>query len=249
MGSLLHKPDHIPWTDRIWNPVGGCNPISEGCRNCYAKAMVDSGRLKGHARYPEGFGVIQEYQDRIPTKPFGGPHKKIFVADMSDLFHEAISPAHLEAIFRVIRENPNHVFQLLTKRSQRLQNIKDFPPNAWVGVTIENNRRLIDRVNDLIRTNAQVKFVSCEPLLEGFMDLSWVKDVDWIICGGESGPKRRSFDVQWARDIRDACREYGTPFFYKQTVGNRRDPGDQLLDGELIQEWPKPYNQQNTMDL
>lgn len=246
----------IPWTDATWNPVTGCSKYSEGCRYCYAEEIALGKRkwppVQGH--YPNGFAVT-ERPDRLtpeyikknlklsknPKKP-----RMVFVCDMGDLFHKDVTESYINRVLDVIRANPHHIFQLLTKRADRLSIIKEYPRNAWLGVTVENNRRL-DRIEHLLKIDATVRFVSAEPLLEGFTDLSWIKNLDWVIVGGESGDNRREFKAQWARDIRDACRTYGTAFFFKQH--GHKALGDDLLDGEVIHEWPHRRNaEQNYLD-
>ena len=232
---------NISWTDATWNPITGCSKVSEGCLNCYAERLATTWpALKRH--YTHGFKVV-EHPERLGVK-FGRNPKKIFVADMGDLFHPEISPTFLQQIIGVIKANPQHIFQLLTKRAERLGAIKSYPNNVWLGVTVESPKYL-DRIEYLAATDAEIKFVSAEPLLEGFKDYLWLKKIDWLIVGGESGPGRRAFDPQWARDLLIACAEHGVAFWFKQHGAKK--PGDELLDGELAQEWPN--NNQTTLDL
>ena len=236
-------PTNISWTDETWNPVTGCTPISEGCANCYDRDVAHS-RLRD--KYVDGFGVITEHENRLLNPiVWAKKPRKIFVGSMTDLFHDQVSDEFLEKILNVIKSNPQHVFQLLTKRACNLNRIKNYPHNVWLGVTIENNRNLI-RLEYLTKTNAKVKFVSAEPLLEPFSDLTWLRDVDWIIVGGESGPRYRPFNSEWARQIREMCRNYGTAFWFKQAAGIKPR---KTLDGQTVQEWPSCWPKKPQLDL
>ncbi|MGO8880655.1 MAG: DUF5131 family protein [Desulfomonilaceae bacterium] len=227
----------ISWADETWNPVTGCTPISDGCVNCYAKKMVEHGRLKGHPRYPNGFKVT-EHEDLLSHKVLAGKGKKIFVCDMGDLFHQDVSESFLNKIIGVIGQHPHHIFQLLTKRPEGFARVKSWPRNVWLGVTVESSKYL-NRLDLLRQQDVSVKFVSFEPLL-GPIPESAIEGLDWAIVGGESGPKARPMDLKWARDLRDFCSFYDVPFWFKQVGGRDKAKGGELLDEELYHEFPKP---------
>ena len=235
---------NISWTDETWNPVSGCTPISDGCVNCYAKKMVEHGRLKNHPRYPNGFKVT-EHEDKLSAKVLAGKEKKIFVCDMGDLFHQDVSESFQNEIISVIHEHPQHIFQLLTKRPEGFSRIQTWPRNVWLGVTVESSKYL-RRLDLLRKQQVSVKFASFEPLL-GPIPVDAIKGLNWAIVGGESGPKARPMDLKWARDLRDFCSFYDVPFFFKQVGGKKNKEGyhgGELLDGQLIQEFPQKENSQ-----
>lgn len=225
----------IEWADEVWNPVTGCSPVSEGCRNCYAERM--SKRLAGRCGYPrdEPFRVTY-HQDRLEEPVKWKKPRRVFVCSMGDLFHEDVKSQWLCKIFTVIFENPQHTFLVLSKRVRRMSHALQFMgvnyraelPNLWVGVTVENQRTADERIPFLLQIPAAVRFVSVEPMLEPICldkenDLSpwdccaeWLEYIDWVICGGETGHGARPMDPEWARSLRDQCVEAGVPFFFKQ---------------------------------
>ena len=232
----------IPYCDITWNPLTGCSKYSEGCANCYAERLATGtwAALKKH--YPNGFQITyhpERLTEEFLNKEFGGPRsksKKIFVGNMTDLFHKAIEPEYFNRILDAIRRRPHHTFQMLTKRADRLGTVQSYPENIWLGVTVESPKYL-DRIDHLAATDAKIKWVSIEPMLEPFIDYSWLKSIDWLVVGGESGPNRRHFDAQWARDFRAACADYNVAFWFKQHHGDNNTT-DRLLDGERIEQWP-----------
>lgn len=227
---------HISWTNHTWNPWTGCHKVSAGCRNCYM--------FRDQARYRRDPLAVTRTANATWRKPYSwsrqasGQPAMVFVCSWSDFLHPQADQWRNDA-WRVIRETPTLVYQILTKRPERiLGNLPDdWPlPNVWLGVSIENNEH-VDRADYLRATPATVRFVSYEPAL-GPLDGLDLAGIDWLIYGGESGPDRRPDNPQWARDIRDRCRNAGTAFFYKQASGPRPGMFDQL-DGGRIQEYPQ----------
>lgn len=203
----------IEWTNITWNPVTGCNKKSEGCRNCYAETMHNRLRAMGQKKYKFPFeNVIFNYDEL--GRDFGKKPKMIFVNSMSDTFNEKISDEQIDKILDVCRKYPKHVFQILTKRPERLMRFS-YPPNVWLGVTVESIEH-VDRIKWLkLADTATVKFLSCEPLLSdlGMLNLS---GIDWVICGGESGHTARPVNPEWVNNLQKQCADQGVPFFFKQ---------------------------------
>lgn len=210
----------IEWTEHTWNPASGCTKISEGCRNCYAEKMAWRLKAMGLKGYENGFGLTLQ-PERL-TDPLNRKKPTMyFVNSMSDIFHEHIPDDYIRQVFGVIRACPQHAFQLLTKRAERMEYfMRSFcaPPNAWLGVTVENRKQGVPRIDHLRRINAHVRFLSMEPLLEdlGPVDLTGIQ---WVIVGGESGPQARPMLPQWAENIQRQCERYDVSFFFKQWGG------------------------------
>jgi protein gp37 len=225
---------NIAWTNETWNPVTGCTKISEGCQNCYAEKMHKRLQAMGQVKYRLPFDNIYLHEKEL-NKDFGKKPKMIFVNSMSDLFHERACDEFINEVLLECLGNYNHIFQILTKRSERLKNFPSieysphnpttnqeyenfldgiYPSNIWLGVTVEL-AKYKNRIDDLRQTNAKVKFLSCEPLLGdlGELDLS---GIDWVIVGGESGSNARPMHPDWVRNIQRQCQEQGVPFFFKQ---------------------------------
>jgi protein gp37 len=232
----------IAWTNITFNCVTGCNPYSAGCLNCYARPMATrmafNPNPKTSYKYRNGF-EFTEHPEEL-EKDIGGKNKLIFLNSMSDTFHENISETFLRGMFDFIRRHPQHIFQVLTKRASRLALIKNYPSNVWLGVTVERSDCL-DRIEYLMDTNASVKWVSCEPLL-GPIESDEIKYLDWVVVGGESGPKCRPMNLDWARKIRDICEAHDVPFFFKQAGGRGKDKGGKMLDGKTYNQWPKSFS-------
>lgn len=233
----------IEWTEATWNPVTGCDRVSPGCAHCYALDLAARLKRMGQPKYQvdgpagssgPGFGVTL-HRSTIDTPLHWRTPRVIFVNSMSDLFHEAIPDEFIEEVFAVMAEAHWHVFQVLTKRHERLAEIAprlEWPPNVWMGVSVEN-RKFVHRADYLRRVPAAVRFISAEPLL-GPLDELNLDELDWVIVGGESGPKHRPMRIEWARGLRDRCLEAEVPFFFKQWGGRRSKSGGRELDG---QEW------------
>lgn len=213
----------IEWTESTWNPVTGCTKINEGCLNCYAERMVKRLHAMGQPNYINGFRVTcHPHTLKLPLrlkKP-----RMIFVNSMSDLFHEKVSYSYIKKVFSVMHLADQHVYQILTKRAKRLEELSTklkWDKHVWMGVTVKN-RDTKFRIEHLRGTQACVKFLSCEPLLEslGTLDLT---GIDWVIVGGESGPRARLVDPIWVREIRDQCIAQEVPFFFKQWGGGKQE--------------------------
>ena len=230
---------NIDWTHISFNPLTGCTKYSDGCTNCYAKPMAirmsSNPNPKIAYKYRNGF-KLTEHPEEL-EKNIVGKNKIVFLNSMSDTFHQDVSESFLYEIFDFIQRQPHHIFQVLTKRANRLSLIKNYPSNLWLGVTVEKADYL-DRIKYLLDTNATVKWISCEPLL-GPIDSDEIRGLDWVVVGGESGANCRPMNLEWARQIRDTCKKYDVPFWFKQAGGPGRDKGGKILDGRLYKQWPK----------
>lgn len=224
----------IEWTDRTWNPVTGCTKISSGCAHCYAEAITK----RFPNSFPDGFKIVQ-HPDRLNAPRRWRKPSRIFVNSMSDLFHAEVDLDFVEQVFDVIRETPQHTYQVLTKRAALMLEASkhlEWPENLWAGVSVES-QGYVRRVDYLRRVPAAVRFLSCEPLL-GALDLD-LTDIHWVITGGESGHKHRWIDPDWVRGIRDRCIETQTPFFFKQWGGITPKKNGRELDGRTWEQFPR----------
>ncbi len=229
----------IEWTEMTWNPTTGCNKVSQGCKYCYAEIMSSRLQSMGLAKYSNGFKVTLHPETlKIPytwKKP-----RIVFVNSMSDLFHKDIPLQYIKRVFKVMNENKHHIFQVLTKRAERLAFLSDeleWTNNIWMGVSVEDNQ-VLNRINFLQSTNAKIKFLSCEPLIGPLNKLN-LKNIDWVIVGGESGRKFRPVKEEWIVDILQECRNQSVPFFFKQWGGSNKKKTGRLLKGKLYNEMPK----------
>nr|VFK60724.1 MAG: protein gp37 [Candidatus Kentron sp. TC] len=210
----------IEWTQHTWNPTTGCTKISPGCRHCYAQIMAKRLQAMGMPGYDNGFGL--SLLDNRLEQPLCRRKPTIyFVNSMSDLFHEGIPDRFLDRVFSVIEETPRHIYQILTKRSDRLRRYfagRTVPKNTWLGVSVEDRKHGVPRIDDLRKVNASVRFISAEPLLEdiGEIDLG---GIHWVITGGESGPKARAMKAEWVENIHRQCKRSDVAFFFKQWGG------------------------------
>ena len=224
----------IEWTEATWNPVTGCTKVSAGCKHCYAERMAKRLKAMGSENYRNGFKLtLQPQMLDLPYK-WRKP-RKVFVNSMSDLMHPDVPDEYILKVFRVMNENPQHRFQLLTKRPERIESINrhvKWSPNVWMGVTIENDR-FLGRADLLRDCGAQVKFLSLEPLLGPLTGLD-LTGIDWAIVGGESGPKARPMKAEWATELRDMCLDAQVCFFFKQWGGVQKHRHGRLLEGR---EW------------
>ncbi len=228
----------IEWTEATWNPLTGCNKISPGCKHCYAERMALRLQAMGLDKYRNGFRLTLHPEALDEPLRWKTP-RIIFVNSMSDLFHHDVPVSFIQDVFTVMAKAHWHTFQVLTKRSSRLRALDallSWPPNVWMGVSVENER-YVDRIDDLRATGAAIKFLSCEPLLGPLPDLN-LDGIDWVIVGGESGPGARPMDVHWVRHIRDQCLAAGVPFFFKQWGGTNKKRAGRMLDGRLWNEMP-----------
>jgi protein gp37 len=228
----------IEWTEATWNPVTGCHQVSPGCAHCYAKTFAERWRgIPGHP-YEQGFD-LRLWPERLEQPLRWRRPRTIFVNSMSDLFHEDIPEAFVQQVFEVMQRADWHTFQILTKRHERLAELAPALPwssNVWMGVSIEN-RRFVQRADYLRAVPAAVRFVSAEPLLGPLEGLD-LGGIDWLIAGGESGPRHRPVRAEWVRELRDRCVTEGVAFFFKQWGGIRSKTGGRLLDGRTWDETP-----------
>jgi protein gp37 len=228
----------IEWTDSTWNPVTGCTKISSGCANCYAERLALRLKAMGNPSYVNGFSVtLHEEALRLPLK-WKKP-QTIFVNSMSDLFHEDIPVDFIMSVFDVMRRADWHNFQILTKRADRMLELSPklkWMPHIWMGVTVEE-QTYTSRITQLQKTGARVKFLSLEPLLGPISNLH-LEGIDWVIVGGESGPKARPMKKNWAIDIRNQCQEKRVPFFFKQWGGINKKKAGRVLEGRTWDETP-----------
>lgn len=241
----------IEWTEATWNPTTGCDRVSVGCDNCYALTLAKRLKAMGVAKYQTdgdprtsgpGFGVAV-HSDALNLPYRWRSPRVVFVNSMSDLFHAKVPVAFIRDVFAVMADTPQHTYQLLTKRSRRLRRLAsdlDWPTNVWMGVSVEDAAQL-SRVDDLRSTPAMVKFLSAEPLLGPLFTPTAslnLTGIDWVITGGESGPRSRPCDPQWVREIRDACAAADAAFFHKQWGGRTPKAGGRQLDGRTWDEMP-----------
>lgn len=236
----------IEWTELTWNPVSGCTKISPGCKHCYAEVMACRLKAMGASGYQNGFDLTlqparlaQPMQRKKPTV--------WFVNSMSDLFHEDVPDDYVDQVMDVIRRTPQHTYQILTKRAERLPSYfsdRPVPENVWLGVSVEDRKYGVPRIDLLRKVDAKIRFLSVEPLLEdlGEFDLT---NIHWVIVGGESGKNARPMDPSWVRSIRSQCEEAGAAFFFKQwggwgADGTRRSKhaNGRLLDGRTWDAYP-----------
>jgi protein gp37 len=237
----------IEWTETTWNPTTGCDRVSAGCDHCYALTLSKRLKAMGSAKYQNdgdprtsgpGFGITvhraalqQPYRWREP--------RLVFVNSMSDLFHAKVPLDFIREVFQVIADTPQHTYQALTKRARRMRRVAhklDWPENLWMGVSVESDE-VLDRIDDLRHTPARTRFLSCEPLLGPLPELT-LDGIDWVIVGGESGPRARPMDPAWAEDLRDQCTDTDVPFFFKQWGGRTPKSNGRELGGRTWDEMP-----------
>lgn len=229
----------IEWTESTWNPVTGCTKISKGCLNCYAERM--SKRLAGRCGYPKDTPFKVTLHPNRLSQPSKWKKKHIiFVCSMSDLFHKDIPDSYIFEVLNVIKDRSHHTFQVLTKRPERMvqftQKAGPLPANLWLGVTVESEEYK-SRIDLLRQIKAQIRFLSCEPLLNDLGQLNLEK-IDWVIVGGESGFKARPIKPEWAINIRNQCVSKNIPYFFKQWGGVRKKDKGRLLEGREWNEMP-----------
>lgn len=215
--TIMATKSRIEWTQQTWNPVVGCTKVSPGCKHCYAESMSRRLRAMGTKGYENGFEVTllperlgQPLSRRKPTL--------YFVNSMSDLFHEDVSAEFVDQVMKVIAATPQHRYQILTKRHVRMAAYfreRQVPQNAWLGVSVENRKYGVPRINGLRKIVASTKFLSVEPLLEDIGRIN-LRGISWVIVGGESGPNARPMAKEWVTSIRDQCVMQGVSFFFKQ---------------------------------
>jgi protein gp37 len=229
----------IEWTEMTWNPTTGCDKISAGCKFCYAEIMSKRLQAMGIEKYKDNFAV-RTHEEALKTPYTWKKSKVVFVNSMSDLFHEDIPLDFIKKVFKVMNENPQHVFQVLTKRAERLFEIHKelkWSHNIWMGVSVENEK-VKNRIDYLRKTNARVKFLSLEPLIGPLKKIN-LKNIDWVIVGGESGHKPRIMNPDWVINIHEQCIKNDVPFFFKQWGGKNKKATGRLLNGRTYDEMPE----------
>ena len=228
----------IEWTESTWNPITGCTKVSPGCKHCYAERMALRLQAMGQPNYANGFALtLHEHALELPLQ-WKTP-KTIFVNSMSDLFHQGVPLEFILKVFDVMGRAHWHQFQILTKRAERLSELSSrlpWSPNIWMGVSVEN-QRYVHRIDHLRHTGAAIKFLSLEPLLGPLPDLD-LSGIDWVIVGGESGPRARPMQQAWVVEIRNRCLEAKVPFFFKQWGGVHKKKAGRLLEGRTWDEMP-----------
>ena len=240
----------IEWTDATWNPVRGCTKISPGCAHCYAETFAERFRgVEGHP-FEQGFD-LRLIPDKLRLPLSWRKPKRIFVNSMSDLFHEGVPDAYIVDVARIMAASPWHVYQVLTKRSERMRELLASrisfaadEPHIWWGVSVENQRAGIPRISHLQASTARVRFLSVEPLLEDLGELK-LAGIHWVIVGGESGPGARPMKPEWVLSIKRQCRDFGVPFFFKQWGGVRKGRAGRKLGGRTYDEMPSAFRVAN----
>lgn len=238
----MAQQSQIEWTDTTWNPVTGCTKLTRGCDHCYAERFAERFRdVPGHP-FESGFDLTLRPQRLLQPLQWK-KSRMIFVNSMSDLFHKEIPTDFIDHVFATMELAHQHIYQVLTKRSSLLRNYVNArypdsfaPPHIWLGVSIEA-RDVLVRLKHLKETRAEVRFLSCEPLLESLGNLD-LQGIHWVIAGGESGPGARPMKSEWVREIRDQCIEASVPFFFKQWGGRSPKAGGRTLDGLTWQQYP-----------
>ncbi|MFP1677844.1 DUF5131 family protein [Alloalcanivorax sp. C16-2] len=237
----------IEWTEQTWNPVTGCTKVSPGCKHCYAEVMARRLKAMNAAGYEDGF-ALRLMPDRLEQPLRRRKPTVYFVNSMSDLFHEDVPDQYIDRVMEVITKTPQHTYQILTKRAERIRDYyssRPVPPNVWLGVSVEDRKYGLPRIPHLRGVAAKVRFLSVEPLLEdlGEFDLS---GIDWVIVGGESGHKARPMKMEWVRNVQAQCDTAQVPFFFKQWgvwgedgVKRSKKANGRLLDGQLYDEYPR----------
>ena len=243
----MSQTSKIEWTEATWNPTVGCTKISQGCKHCYAETMAKRLQAMGTPGYENGF-KLSILRSRLEEPLRRRKPTIYFVNSMSDLFHKHIPDSYIEDVFDVIQRCPQHTFQVLTKRADRLAtffNKRTPPRNSWIGVSVEDRRHGIPRIDALRTVNASVRFLSVEPLLQDLGEID-LMGIHWVIVGGESGPKARPMKLEWVEDIQRQCEDAEVEFFFKQwggwgADGKRRSKkaNGRLLDGRTWDGMPE----------
>lgn len=246
---MAHK---IEWTEATWNPSAGCSKVSSGCKNCYAETMANRLQAMNVVGYENGFEF-----NTVPSR-LNEPLKKkkptiFFVNSMSDIFHEKMPLDYLDKIFTVIEQTPQHTYQILTKRAERMYDYlskRIIPKNIWLGVTVENKKEGLPRIDKLRQLNASVLFLSVEPLLEDLGIINLI-NIDWVIVGGESGNRARPMDKDWVINIKQQCENNDIAFFFKQwgtwgadNVKRNKKENGKKINGKIYQQYPETIEQQ-----
>lgn len=236
----------IEWTEQTWNPTTGCTKISSGCKNCYAETMAKRLQAMGAHGYENGF-KISILPERLSQPLKRKKPTLYFVNSMSDLFHKSVSFEYLDQVFEVIEKTPQHTYQILTKRAIRMRDYfinRTVQKNVWLGVSVENKKHGLPRIDYLREINACIRFLSIEPLIEDIGKVN-LADIHWVIVGGESGAKARPMKERWVMSIKNQCKYQGVPFFFKQWgtwgvdgVKRNKKINGRLLIGKKYDEYP-----------
>lgn len=239
------KTTKIEWTDKTWNPITGCTKISQGCAHCYAETMTRRLNAMGIDKYKNGFNITLHEECLNEPLQWSKPHT-IFVCSMSDLFHKDVPFEFINKVMGTIKATPQHKYQLLTKRADRMAEYfssHEIPDNVWLGVTVEvpSSKQRIDYLRSL---NAPIRFLSCEPLIEGLGEIN-LENIDWVIVGGESGPSARPMKESWVLSIKEQTERQGSAFFFKQWgtwgsdgVKRNKHANGKLINGKIFQSMP-----------
>jgi protein gp37 len=233
------KKSAIEWTEMTWNPVTGCNRVSAGCKHCYAATMAKRLQAMGSPRYRNGFEVTLHHDLIALPKQWKKP-RTVFVNSMSDLFHKDVPLSFIQQVFTTMVACPQHTFQVLTKRPERLLDVcgeLPWPQNVWMGVSVENQKYAF-RSEILSHVPASVRFLSVEPLIGPINDLP-LQGINWVIVGGESGPHARPMEEDWAINIQQRCAQEHIPFFFKQWGGVQKHRTGRELLGRTFDEMPE----------
>ena len=231
----------IEWTEITWNPTTGCNKVSAGCKNCYAEIFANRLQSMGNEKYKNGFNLTLHHSVINEPLKWKVP-RVIFVNSMSDLFHEKIPIDFLKSVFNVMNQTPQHVYQVLTKRAERLEKLApnfNWTNNFWLGVSVED-AGAVKRIQHLKNTPAKIKFLSLEPLLSPIPNID-LDGIDWVIVGGESGRSSRPVEESWILDIKNQCKKANVKFFFKQWGGMNKKANGRELKGKIYNEMPE-YN-------
>ncbi|WP_339925433.1 phage Gp37/Gp68 family protein [uncultured Cyclobacterium sp.] len=232
----------IEWTELTWNPVTGCSKVSSGCKFCYAEVMSRRLQAMGLEKYKDGFKKVRTHSTTLADPYKWKGSKMVFVNSMSDLFHPDVPIDFIKDVFKVMNDNLSHVFQVLTKRPERVLELNDeltWSKNIWLGTSVEDER-VINRIDLLRLNNASVKFLSCEPLIGSLAGINF-SNIDWVIVGGESGRKPRPMKKEWVLEIKDQCEIFGSAFFFKQWGGTNKKKAGRELNGQTYDEMPNEY--------
>ncbi|MDP4283149.1 MAG: phage Gp37/Gp68 family protein [Bacteroidota bacterium] len=229
----------IEWTEMTWNPTTGCNKVSAGCKFCYAEVMTRRLQAMGIQKYKDGFNKVRVHLGALQIPYSWKGSKVVFVNSMSDLFHPDVPLSFIQKVFEVMNNTPQHTYQVLTKRAERLYELHyklNWTKNIWMGVSVEDER-VVSRIDFLRETNAKTKFLSCEPLIGPLQNMN-LTNIDWVIVGGESGRKARPMSEQWVWDIKMQCQEQEVAFFFKQWGGINKKKAGRQLAGMTYDEMP-----------
>lgn len=239
------KTTKIEWTDKTWNPITGCTKVSQGCAHCYAEVMTRRLNAMGINKYSNGFNVTL-HEDCLDEPLKWKQSHTIFVCSMSDLFHKDVPFDFIDKVMHVIRITPQHRYQLLTKRAERMAEYfcsREVPQNVWLGVTVEAQSSK-SRIEYLRGIEAPIRFLSCEPLIEDLGELN-LDNIDWVIVGGESGPQARPMKEKWVLSIQEQTEKSGSAFFFKQWgtwgsdgIKRNKHKNGKLINGKVFQAMP-----------